>query len=200
LEPSVRLSHRAIGALFVIFAPHIFTVAVLGWYDTGANNYVFVQAVDDAGKRYNVSTNFFEFYSYPISHGDYGVPGAAEAFSTTRPNGGTYGYETFVNARNCNVPAITKGRRDNLDPRFLRYLADYQILAVWIQDHIGAFPYDWNIYHFYIPRYVGADFYRLDKHKVAAYIVRRESACLTFADGHLDQRIISTAEERIDVK
>ena len=45
---SVPLLHRTIGALFVKFAPHIFSVATLGWYDAGANNSVFVQAATNA--------------------------------------------------------------------------------------------------------------------------------------------------------
>jgi hypothetical protein len=50
-----------------------------------------------------------------------------------------------------------------------------------------------------VPTSAAANFYRLDKRLVTAYVVKRESACLSFADSPLIKKVISVAEQRINV-
>jgi hypothetical protein len=76
-----------VATAFIICAPLFVSTARLGWFDTGANNYVSIEAVDSSGQRHLVSTNFYTFYSYPIAHFDYGMPDSAHGFVTGTPNG-----------------------------------------------------------------------------------------------------------------
>jgi hypothetical protein len=199
----LTIVHRVVGAAFILCAPLFVSTARLGWFDTGANNYVSIEAVDSSGQRYLVSTNFYTFYSYPIAHFDYGMPDSAHGFVTGTPNGAG-DYKAFRAGRTCDVPSLlqeSSGEVDQreLDPRLLTFIRNYHSLAIAIQDHIGTFPYDYYPHHLYVPTSAAANFYRLDKRLVTAYVVKRESACLSFADSHLIKKVISVAEQRINV-
>jgi hypothetical protein len=131
---------------------------------------------------------------------DYGTPDPKTAFATGHPNGAAYTMADFRAGRSCDVSALMRdGGAKALDPALLKFLVNYNRLAVFLQERFGGFPYNANIYHFYVPTNVGADFFNLDKRDVAAYIVRRESACLRFTNNRLDQKIVSVGEQKVEV-
>jgi len=80
---------------FILIAPRFVNVTFLGWYDIGANNKLFFDAVDKSGGRHYVRTNYFTFYSYSLAHMDYGSPEPATAFAAGSPNGGALEYKYF---------------------------------------------------------------------------------------------------------
>src|SRR4029079_17278689 len=92
-------------AAFILVSPWLANVAFLGWYDSGANNKRFFLAEDSDGNRHYVSSNFFSFYSYPISHWDYGVPEPERAFATGM-NGGVNDIERARAGRECNLSIL----------------------------------------------------------------------------------------------
>jgi len=197
------LLHKSIGVVFVLCAPILFSVAKLGWFDTGANNNAYIEAVDDRGAVYPVSTNVFTFYSYPIAHMDYGMPQPQTGFITGIPYGSGANYSQFTAGRSCNAAELIRpgsGLPTPLDPRLLQYLAGYNAVLIRLQKTAPWFPYNFNLYHFYTPSFYGAEFAHLDKTRVKAYIVRRESACLSYSDGRLQQKLLSVGEARVDVK
>jgi hypothetical protein len=85
---------RLLATGFILIAPRFVNVTFLGWYDIGANNKLFFEAVDESGGRHYVPTNYFTFYSYSLAHMDYGSPEPATAFVAGSPNGGAMEYNT----------------------------------------------------------------------------------------------------------
>jgi hypothetical protein len=196
-QPVVR---RLVATGFILIAPSFVYVAALGWFDTGANNKLFFQAVDESGRRYDVPSNFFTFYSYSIGHMDYGSPDPATAFVTEDPNGAAYDYALFQAGRRCDVAALEAGTARGFDhDRLPAFVRNYHRLALAIGARLGSFPYDVYPHHFYVPFSASADFDALDKRRVLAYIYRRESVCLSFEAGALHRKVMATAEYRIDV-
>jgi len=192
---------RLAATLFILFASHfVANVAWLGWYDSGANNKLYFQAVDDHGRRYDVPTNFFTFYSYAISHMDYGSPDPATAFVTNEPNGGADNYQLFQAGRHCDVPVLQRGgTAKGFDPGLPAFVRSYHALALKIIGTFGTFPYDLYPHHFYIPFSLSKDFDALDKRRIVAYIYRRESVCMSFDDSGVHRKLVSTGEYRIDL-
>jgi hypothetical protein len=193
---------RLIATGFILIAPHFVQVTMLGWFDSGANNKLYFEAVDESGKRYAVPTNFFTFYSYSFGHMDYGPPDPASAFATGEPNGGTWEYHLFRAGRNCDVAALTRpGSYHSFDrQRLPAFVQNYHRLALMIYSKIGAFPYDFYPHHFYVPFSESREFDGLDKRRVVAYIYRQESVCLSFDAGTLQRKVMATAEYEIDVR
>ncbi len=193
---------RLIATGFILVAPRFVEVTRLGWFDSGANNKLYFEAVDESGKRYTVPTNFFTFYSYSFGHMDYGPPDPERAFATGEPNGGTWDYRAFKAGRSCDVATLTRpGFYHAFDHEKLpAFIQNYHRLALTIYSMVGAFPYDFYPHHFYVPFSKRQDFDRLDKHRIVAYIYRQESVCLSFDAGALQRKLIATAEYEIDVK
>lgn len=198
-RPSVTV--RILASIFILAAPRFAHIAMLGWYDSGANNKLYFEAVDAAGRRYSVPTNFFTFYSYSFGHMDYGSPEQATAFAVSSPNGGTRYYEQFRAGRTCDVDKLTHyPRKAEFDPQELAaFVRHYHALALAIYARLGLFPYDWYPHHFYVPIGDSADFRRLDMHRIVAYVYRRESVCLDYSEGNFRRQVVSSAEYRIDV-
>jgi hypothetical protein len=191
----------AIATIFVVVAIRHVNVAGLGWYDTGANNRLFIEAIDDAGKLYPVPTNFFAFYSYSFGHMDYGPPNPASAVGVASPNGGTLSYRTFRAGRTCDIGEL---RRDGANPnpyleRLSGFVLGYHKLMLAVEKHFGSFPYDYYPHHFYVPPGEGDAFFSLDKRQVVAYLYKQESGCLAFEDGHLKKTVVGSGVYRIDV-
>jgi hypothetical protein len=191
----------AIATIFVVVAIRHVNVAGLGWYDTGANNRLFFEAIDDAGKLYPVPTNFFAFYSYSFGHMDYGPPNPASAVGVASPNGGTLSYRTFRAGRTCNIGEL---RRDGSNPnpyleKLSRFVRGYHKLVLAAEKHFGGFPYDYYPHHFYVPRGEGDAFSSLDKRQIVAYLYKQDSGCVVFEDGHLKKTVVGSGVYRIDV-
>ncbi|HET8996166.1 MAG TPA: hypothetical protein VFN42_05815, partial [Acetobacteraceae bacterium] len=192
-------------ALFIVISPHFVNVAWLGWYDSGANNKLFFEAEDTAGRRYYVPTNLFAFYSYPLAHMDYGSPQPETAFSVGSPSGWVQSYRLFQAGLQCNPAALTQPDSHQLkarpmDPHLDQFVRDYHHMVLALQRYIGALPYDACPHHLYIGWGRGRDFGQLDKRDIRAYIYRRESVCMSWQDGLPVRKILSTAEHRIDVQ
>jgi len=170
-----------VATAFIICAPLFVSTARLGWFDTGANNYVSIEAVDSSGQRHLVSTNFYTFYSYPIAHFDYGMPDSAHGFVTGTPNGAG-DYKALKAGRTCDVRSLlqkNEGEVDKreLDPRLLMFIRNYHFLVIAIQDRIGAFPYDYYPHPFYVSAAAAADFGRMDKRLVIIWSKGNQPAC-----------------------
>lgn len=203
-SPDFRRPKPLLGLLamaFICLAPVVANVALLGWYDSGANNNVFLQAEDAAGRRYYVSPNFFTFYSYPMAHMVYGMPQPETAFAVGDPNGGTRSYKIAQAGRTCDTRVLIQPgtKRGVESPDFGRFIVNYHAMARGIENRFGIFPYNLYPHHFYVRPGLMAPFDALDKDKVVAYIYRRESVCLSLQDGKLRRRLISEGEYRIDV-
>jgi hypothetical protein len=195
------LALRLVATGFIVLAPHFIKVAMLGWYDSGANNKLYFEAVDRSGRHYSVPTNFFTFYSYSFGHMDYGSPEPATAFAVNSPNGGAATYALFKAGRTCDVAALgRRSRPARFDPSDLaNFVRSYHRLAVAITSRLGTFPYNLYPHHFFARSAADAEFYNLDKRNIASYVYRRESVCLSYADGGLQRKLISTAQYTIDV-
>lgn len=194
-------SLRLIAMGFMVISPLFVAVARLGWFDTGANNKIFFQAVDESGKRYDVPPNFFTFYSYSLGHMDYGAPDPDGAFATQSPNGGAADYAMFQAGRSCHVAELVRpGVYKQFDAKDLsNFIRNYHSLALKLISVSGTFPYDFYPHHYYTPRAESADFRDLDKRRVVAYIYRRESVCLSFDATGPQRKIVSAAEFKIDL-
>jgi hypothetical protein len=72
-------------------------------------------------------------------------------------------------------------------------------MAEAIERWVGFFPYNIYPHHFFVRPTLTQSFDAFDKRKVVAYVFRRESSCLSWQDGKLAKKIISTAEFRIDL-
>ena len=195
------LSLRLVATGFIMIAPIFVAVARLGWFDTGANNKIFLEAVDESGSLYPVPSNFFTFYSYSFGHMDYGTPDPASAFATQEPNGGAADYALFRAGRDCNVKELMRpGANRELDGlRLSSFVRNYHRLAMRIAAAVGTFPYDYYSHHFNVPRSLSEDFFNLDKRRIVAYIYRRESVCVSFDAAGLQRKLISSADYRIDL-
>jgi hypothetical protein len=196
-----KLVARLIATAFILVAPRLAHIAMLGWYDSGANNKLFFQAVDASGHRYEVPTNFFTFYSYSFAHMDYGSPESQTAFAVGSPNGGTRSYDLFRAGRACNVDELTRHpRKSAFDPQELAgFIRHYHALAKTVSAAVGLFPYNWYPHHFYVPTGDSLDFRNLDMSRIVAYVYRRESVCVDYAAGQFRRQLVSSAEYRIDV-
>ncbi len=194
--------------LFILTDNSFMTQARLGWYDTVANNKMYVLAVDKDGGRHYVPTNFFTFYSYPFAHMAYGSPGAETAFALDNPNGGTQVYRKVLASLTCDVPVLTARDGAGQDlakneinrPAVDAYIRGYHRLVSRIVDTLGAFPHAFYPHHFFVPLQHGASFDDVPLHDIVAYIYRRESVCLSLQDGVPVRRLVSEAEHRIDLK
>lgn len=193
---------RALASFFIVICPLFAQIQRLGWLDSGANNKIFFQAVDESGRRYDVPTNFFTYYSYSLGHMDYGAPDPTTAFPTGEPNGAATDYATFKAGRACDAAALTRrgGFAGFQAEQMARFVRDYHQLALAIDDQFGNFPYDIYPHHFYIPMWQSAEFRHLDKHRIVAYIYRRESVCVSFESEQLERRVISASEYRINLE
>jgi hypothetical protein len=147
------LVFRSIAAGFILIAPDFVEVTRLGWYDMGASNKLYFQAIDEAGERYTAPENFFTFYSYSFGYMDYGPPEPASAFATDEPHGGSESYKLFRAGRSCDVAALTQpGAYHWFDREKLpASIRNYHRLALKIYSKLGAFPYDVYPYHFNVP-------------------------------------------------
>jgi len=192
---------RLLATGFILIAPCFVNVARLGWYDSGANNRLFFEAVDESGTRHYVPTNYFTFYSAWLVHMDYGTPEPETAFATEKPNGGAYDYELFKAGRTCDLNALRRPHRYDWSyrDRLSEFVRNYHRVALKISSTLGAFPYNAYPHHFYVPGILTEDFDRLDKRRIVAYIYRRESVCLGFSSGRLQRVVRGVAEHRIDV-
>jgi len=196
------MAMRFVATGFILVAPLIAHVTYLGWYDSGANNKLYFEAVDKSGKRYPVPTNFFTYYSYSFGHMDYGMPEPGTAFATGEPNGGVdSNYKLFLAGRSCDVGVLTQNRAHNWFDRekLPDFIRNYHRLALWIDSKIGTFPYDFYPHHFYVPFSRSTDFDGLDKRLIVAYIYRRDSVCVSFDEGALRRKLVSSAEYRIPI-
>lgn len=192
----------ALATIFILLATKLVNVATLGWYDTGANNKLFFEAIDTDGARYSVPTNFFSFYAYSFGHMDFGAPNPASAIGVASPNGGTLSFRTFQAGRTCNLAEL---RRDTPNPnpfleRINNFVQGYHSMILAVDGSLGSFPYDLYPHHFYVPRGETDKFYRLDKRRIVAYLYKQESGCFSFEDGRVKRKIVGTGEYRIDVK
>jgi hypothetical protein len=192
---------RLLATLFILIAPHFVYVTRLGWYDSGANNKLYFEALDEQGHRYAVPTNFFTFYSYSLGHMDYGLPDPATAFAVRSPNGASYDYDLFKAGRRCDVARLTApaGKPSMSADELAVFVKRYHRLAMAIYDKLGQFPYDLYPHHFYVPFGQSADFRLLNKRRIVAYVYRRESVCLSYVADRFQRRLVSSAEYRIDV-
>jgi hypothetical protein len=197
---------RLLATVFILIAPKFVHVAYLGWYDTPANNKIFFEAVDDAGVRHYVPSNYFAFSSYAFSCFDcvantYGVPGPETAFATLT-NGGSYDYGIFKAGLECDLDSLYGSRAHDHQhfDELSTFVNAYHRLALVIQSVVGVIPYNLYPHHFYIPLALTHDFDLLDKRRIVAYIFRREAHCLGFSGGGLQRDIKSAAEYRIDVR
>jgi hypothetical protein len=195
------LSLRLVATGFILIAPLFVAVARLGWFDTGANNKIFLEAVDESGRHHAVPSNFFTFYSYSFGHMDYGTPNPVTAFATQEPNGGAADIALFRAGRSCDVKALVRpGGAKELDgARVAAFVRNYHRLALHIEATLGGFPYDYYPHHFAVPRSASEDFLNLDKRRIVAYMYKRESVCLSFDAGGLERKLISSADYRIDL-
>jgi hypothetical protein len=193
--------------LFLLTGNSFMTQARLGWYDTAANNKMYFEAVDRAGDRHYVPTNFFTFYSYPFAHMALGAPDAANAFALDNPNGGTQVYRKVVASVACDVPVLMERDIHGQDtskteidgPAIDAFVRGYHSLVSALGDRIGRFPYALYPHHFFVPLQHAAGFEGLAMSDIVAYVYRRESVCLSVQDGALVRRVVSQAEHRIDL-
>lgn len=184
---------------FICLSPIVANVALLGWFDSGANNnaQMYVQMRD--GKRIKVTPNFYTFYSYPMSHMRYGMPDPDTAFWVGHPNGGTRDFWVLEAAQRCDADAlIIPGRVPQMpQPSFDNFVRNYHEMALSVRSNIGMFPYDYYPHHFFVMP--NREFATLDLNDVSAYIYRRESVCLSFEDGKVERRVVTVGEHRIDL-
>ena len=198
---------RVLGTTFILIAPDFVNVTKLGWYDTGAYNRLFFEAIDDEGRRHAVPTNFFTFYAAPMALMDYGTPEPETALATRDETGDTRNYDLFKAGRSCDMDKLRRVGAKGWDARagtdgekLADFVQSYHKLALKIYSILGAFPY-YNFYphHFYIRKGLTADFDELDKRRIVAYIYRRESMCFRYENGEILRDVKATAEYRIDV-
>jgi len=192
---------RVIATIFILIAPRFVQVAYLGWYDTGVNNKLFFEAVDRAGARYPVPTNFFTFYSYSFGHMDYGPIEPIGSFSVESPNGGTHWYNILQASSSCDAQALYSDSPEKwpYQERMYAFVRNYHNIAKKIENVMGIFPYDAYPHHFYIPIGQSEQFRRLDKSSIVAYIYRQETVCLLFSGGRLERKVLGSFERRIDL-
>lgn len=198
---AINLVLRLLATGFIIVAPCFFTVAWLGWYDSGANNKLFFEAVDDLGARHYVPTNYFTFYSYSLAHMDYGTPEPETAFATGEPNGGAFNYGLFKAGVTCDLNVLRHPHAYDwsYQEKLTAFVRNYHRTALRISSIIGDLPYNVYAHHFHIPGILTKDFDQLDKRRIVAYIYRRESVCLSFGSGWLQRKVRAVAEYRIDI-
>ena len=198
-RPSFGL--RLIATGFILISPVFVAVARLGWFDAGAHNRIFVEAVDRNGTHYQVPSNFFTFYSYSFAHMDYGSPAPDTEFATQEPNGGAADYALFQAGRRCDVHALVRPHSNNeLDPvRLAAFLRHYHQLVLDVTAHLGAFPYNFYPHHFFVPSSSSQAFSNLDKRLIVSYLYRRESVCLGFDANGLQRKVVSSASFTIDL-
>jgi hypothetical protein len=84
-------------------------------------------------------------------------------------------------------------------PAFSNFIVNYHHLAQRIRGTLGFFPYDYYPHHFYVLPGRMRQFEALDLADVRAYIYRRESVCLSYVNGQVRRRVITTGELRIDL-
>jgi hypothetical protein len=192
---------RMLATLFILLAPRFVQVAELGWYDSGVNNKLFFEAIDKTGKRYAVPTNYFTFYSYSLGDMIYGPVDTMKAFAVGNPTGPTQQYKYFEAGRSCDADALTLNSPNGspYQQALDTYVRNYHLLATGIERTLGVFPYDVYPHHFYIPLGLSAGFRHLDKSSIVAYVYHQDTVCLSFADGHLERKLIGSFERRIDV-
>jgi hypothetical protein len=192
---------RVIATLFILVAPRFVQVANLGWYDTGVNNKLFFEAVDRAGVRYVVPTNFFTFYSYSFGHMDYGTIDPVRTFMVESPNGVTHWYKILQASSSCDAQSLyaESPERSPYQERMDAYLRNYHNMAKKLENALGVFPYDLYPHHFYVPLERSERFRRLDKSSITAYIYRQETVCLSFPGERIERKILGSFERRIDL-
>jgi hypothetical protein len=193
---------RVIATLFILVAPRFAQVATsLGWYDTGTNNKLFFEAIDQTGTRYQVPTNFFTFYSYSFGHMDYGTIDQMRSFHVGSPHGTTTEYDILKKASTCDAQGLyrTSANSSPNQEQMDAFIRSYHRLATNIEKAVGVFPYDLYPHHYYVPLGLGEQFRQADKSAIVAYIYRQETVCLSFSAGRLERRVLAVSERRIDL-
>ncbi|MCC6924135.1 MAG: hypothetical protein IT525_13925 [Nitrosomonas sp.] len=196
-QPSMK--NGLLAALLILVLPFFANIAYLGWYDSGAHNKRYFEAEDKYGHRFYISPNYFTFYSYPIAHLSYGVPEPSTAFATGM-NSGTGSYEEAVAARTCDLSKLVKPWvHENPDSRLDTFIVNYHRMVEKIKQGMGWFPYNWQPHHFYVHPDLMEPFEKINISDIVAYIYRRESSCLTWDNGQIQRRFVSSGEYRIEL-
>ncbi len=174
---------------YLLAANLFFSVAWLGWYETGSFTWSRILAITEDGKAYRVPTNYFGGASGRFYQGDYNwlsAPGFA-----TRTVGTTKHYEIMRKGNNCLLPVADRprGRWDEQQLRGLNNFFLAHHLYVLQNAHAdGRINYDIFPHHIWSNIFKFDEFRRLDKTKIQKYRFVISSDCMSVGDQGVQTR------------
>jgi hypothetical protein len=177
----------------VLGSPLMFSIAQLGWYSTAQGNYLKIEAVDEAGRVYEVPTNYWMARAFEVRSGRF--RNAFDGFHAETALAGTTSYEFMQESLSCS--AIPAGRADadrsHNRESLVRLIRQHHRAVLELVDENGHLRFDAYPHHawseFLGPRF--AEFRALDKRTIDHYVVSLEAVCFRGlrSDGSPDVRV-----------
>lgn len=171
----------------IIFAPLIFFVAFLGWFDTPSFNDEYLEAVTDNGASYRVPTNYL--LSGSITYAQQRLirnkPGhfSTDAFGSFQ--GKALTPQSLDKANTCllgdSTGSAIAGAPDRA--KVNRLVRQHHRYVLANLDEHGIINYDLFPHHIFSMPWQFTAFHNLDKRRITSYRYVAESKCLKFDNG-----------------
>jgi hypothetical protein len=173
--------------IYLLCAPYLFSIAWLGWYDTGSFTRAHFVAETDDGRQVRIPTNYFLGASIRFGQGDF-AHHAAPGFPTWS-YGATMHYDIMKRGGECALPIVSRPAEAYIG-ELKSFMALHHRWMLQNVDHNGRLLYDLYPHHAWSNPFQFTDFYRLDKRRIRRYRISIISECLSVDEAGLraDQR------------
>lgn len=164
----------------VIFAPFLFFVAFLGWYDTPSFNDQYIEAVTEDDGTYRVPSNYFLSGSILYAQQRLLSPrqGWFETITYAAVDGsGASEGGVLDRVMNCHLPEDHVLQEKNFI-EFDSWIKRHHSCVLKNVNMNGRILYDLYPHHIFSMPWSYSDFYGLDKRKIIGYRYIQEAVCL----------------------
>lgn len=186
--------------VFVVFAPKLFHIAALGWYDSRSVNDLHFVAITSDGQSFRVPSNYFFANSYGLYHRNVVGP-PDDGHFVNGPWGSIWSANDMRLGNRCELPlqpsVITDPVKAAKIDRFMKAHHAYILKNV---DQNGRIDYDWYPHHHFTNPLYYRDFAKLDKREIVKYRFVMDSVCLTYEGGEFKRQVKRSTEQMINVR
>ncbi len=192
--------------IIMIIAQFVFSkfyrVPNLAWYDTRAVNTMYLEALDENGIGVRLPSQFFLFYSYPISHMSFGLPKTGGDYLPTRTNGGSRDMDTMLRSYACDFDGHYKDTQyKQFEPEsFDNFITGYH---EWYKNEIGnKFHRISSLYwhHFWSSKEIVDGAVRdIDLSKINSYRLVIQPICVEPDDGDINLNLLKPIYRSINL-
>jgi hypothetical protein len=195
---SPPLWFRLVMPLVVIVSPSFFSIARLGWYDSGALNLVTIEAETFSGRRVRVPSNFFGAHSFNV-FANWGLATDGHPLQVRAFQSHIYG--AVENVRDHDAARQCVLRPESGEPHPLPSLLALVRLShrQALMEPDGMTKYDQFPHHVWSNPFSFSEFKMLDLRSVRRYWLVLQAICVDVADGKISSRTLLKNEMEVDI-